>query len=294
MNFSKILLITVAFFLSQNLLIAKTENLAFLLSHGLGGDKNQLAWYKKNNKINWHILPDPSYSFDFPEAQSDPEGLDSRINTAKTEKIFLAQGPDLKALEDAHNSLTFDANLKIDNVVLFGVSRGAAAVINYASSNPSKIKALVLEAPFDCVENIIDFWLKQRYIGYMPGSSFIGNYVHRNFIHNRYDKNGIKPNNSVTKINKNLPIIFIHSKEDKLIPIDCSRNLYNMLKKAGFKHVYLLELDYGEHANYQFGYDAKKYQATVHAFYKKYGINCDDKLANQGKKFLSYCQPELF
>jgi len=50
-------------------------------------------------------------------------------------------------------------------IVIFGLSRGASAVLNLmALYNPPQVKALVLESPFDTVGSIIDNKRKQLHL----------------------------------------------------------------------------------------------------------------------------------
>lgn len=261
-------------FMSINLdVLAKV---GFIFSHGYKSNKNAIKHFTKAQNKQYYIIDHPWHYFNYNDAL--PGGSDdTKSNFGQTE--------DLKYLGAAHDYIK--TQKKVDECVLVGVSRGASAIINYASTNPGNIKALVAECPFDMLENVITNILNGYNLGWMP---FIGAAAIK-YRFPSYDFYGIKPIDAVKNIEKNLPILLIHSKQDTLIPLSCSQNLYNALKAAGHKHSYLLILDYGAHGKCCISNDAYKYHATIHAFYKKYGIACDDKLARAGAQFLADAQP---
>jgi len=263
-----------------------TDNVTCVFAHGLGGNWQQALCYSENNEhngyrltnpLNWHIMKEPIHSFNFPHVNED---------FSTNQQVSLGQHIEIGRLKSEHDTLTTDT-------VLVGLSMGASTIINYASAHYTpRIKALVLESPFDAIENVVKF--KTQSFSWIPGSYSLGtSFMNSRFMYPLYDKNGIKPLTSINKLDKNLPIIFIHSQTDSLIPISCSRHLYCHLKKAGHTHVYLLELNDGNHANYFSGSDAQKYQNVVHAFYKKYNLPHDEQLARLGQPLLAQCQPTV-
>lgn len=257
-------------------LVAET---IFIFNHGLESNKDQIRYYKLPNKLNWHILGEKAISFNFPDV--NPDG------SFNAENSNLAQDEDLKSLDLVYKSCLKDKS--IDKIVLVGVSRGAAAALNYSARHPKRLAALVLESPFDCVENVIKYLLDQKYVGWLPGLK----HVFHDFVkkmYKKYDKNGIQPIDLVKNLPKDLPVIFIHSKKDKLISIKSVRRLYKKLKLAGNKHSYMLELNEGEHGAYQLYSDANNYQAAVHAFLKKYNIEHKPDLALLGERLLENFQ----
>ncbi len=258
----------------------EAERVGFLFAHGIGNTREQIRSYQQGNNGHWYIVGELSESFDFPEVEN------GRVNRKKAN---LGQEDDIKALESAHQRFCAPG-AKANKAVIIGVTRGAAAALNYAAQNPRGIKALVLEATFDTPETCMMYMLKRYHVSWVPGFKKAA----RRFGRSRYqgyNKLGIKPIESVAKIDKNLPILFIHSKKDAFVPAESSRILYNKLKAQGHEHVYLLELESGNNDNYYQGADAFKYQATVHAFYAKYGIDHNAHYAALGKPFLEKCRP---
>lgn len=273
--------------LLSTLINNSVEAVTFIFAHGLGGDKDQVQWYKPNNDINWHIVPGNAKSFDFPEVSYKTINGQLVKQPMNSYKVNLGQEEDINALEQATRKIMSQIekpkNIK-DDLVLIGVSRGASTVLNYAAlKNPANIKAIIAEAPYDTVDTIVNHLSRHDKNSY--------NLIAKQWYFPNYKKDGIKPINIIDKIKLDTPILLVHSYQDRLIPIDSSRRLYNKLKKSGHKNAYLLELNSGEHANYQFGNDAETYQAAVHAFYKKYNIEHDAKLAAKGEVILAKCQP---
>lgn len=252
----------------------KAENIGFLFAHGLGGNRGNILYYTN------FILPDYKYckTFDFPEVNEQNKINDKKVN--------LAQDNDLKTLKMAHDEFLAQKENKPDKVVCMGLSRGGAAILNYAATHPNNIKALVVEAPFDKLKNVLHELADRYGLGWIPGFKRL----FRNIIFSKYpsyDKNGKHPISLVHQIPKNIPILIVHSKEDELISYKSSQRLFHKLRKHGHKDVYLLILNKGKHAKYHLGDDSEKYQETVHAFYKRYGIPYDPTLAQKGKFYLN-------
>lgn len=259
------------------------DKVGFLFSHGIGGNQYQINWYKKSGWSAWFILDGICQSFNYPEVENE-----NQINKMK---ICFAQENDVATLRNSYES--FLVSEKLDKIVLMGLSRGASTIINFAAQRPKSLAAIIIESPFDSIESVIEYQLTKKYIGWVPGLKSIVHYmIQKNYP--VYNKFGLKPINEIKKIDPNLPILFIHSKADTLISIDSSRRLYWELKKNKYQHVYFLELESGAHANYQFGSDSNKYQATVHAFLAKYNLPHDEVFAKKGVEFLNSCNPRCF
>lgn len=251
-----------------------------LFVHGLGSNATQALFYAENHMAtcsnvhcsinrptNWYILKNPVYSFDFPHVHNKPH----------KQYVSLAQDIEIASLKEACAAVPGPK-------ILMGVSMGASTILNYTSLYYTPdIKALIAETPFDEVESILKSILGFTYEG-------LKNLAH-SWIYPLYNPNGIKPLFAIQKLPKELPILLVHASTDELIPLQCSRHLYYHLRQNGHRHVYLLELSAGKHANYIFAKDAQKYQETVHAFYKKYNLPHDETLARQGEKYLADAHP---
>ena len=172
------------------------------------------------------------------------------------------------------------AQINKNNIVGFGVSRGAVVLINLMGAKDpesKKLGALVLESPFAHVKSVVGNIIKKIPLVNKLSSLKTATHNASSALFPQYKPDGIQPIDFIDKIDPNIPIIIIHSKTDKLIPINESRELYIKRKKSGCDNVYLVELDSGAHANTLWADDGKKFQNTVHAFYKKHGLPCNEQ-----------------
>ena len=105
--------------------------------------------------------------------------------------------------------------------------------------------------------------------------------------------NGPFPIDLVDQIDKNLPILMVHSRSDQVIPTNSSRKLYVKLLQSGHNNIYLLELARGDHGKLMQGMEAEIYQNCVHAFLQKYNLPHCDEFAQRGRSLLATCQPSI-
>lgn len=223
-----------------------------VFAHGLGGDKEQGSYYHLDFGNNGFI-----------------EGTLKTFNFADYKNPFtscLGQENDISFLHAACKNL--------NGVILVGVSRGAATIINYVGTmHPKNIRALVLESPFDKVESITNHLNAQN-----PNHSFKLSY------YPNYNPNGLHPINVVDKISPEIPVLFIVSQADALIPAHTITPLYEKLKSAEHKKVHILMLKHGKHANILWGKEGTMFKNVVHAFYKHYGLPHNPAWALAGKR----------
>jgi len=275
----------------------KTES--YLFSHGFADTLNQFCYYVKNYK--WlgrgyenksYILYNPVKSFNFPDAMCK--------HVPNLYYTSLGQKNEIEALRKAYRQMDKEKETengqKIydDKRVLAGVSRGASTIINFlAKDKPDKVKAAILESPFDHMESII---MKHWFIELLAKLPFLS----KERIYNifckitQYQDNGAHTINLVDKIDKNIPVMFVCSKTDKSVPYLATINLYKKLIKSGHKRAHLLRLANGRHARFlQNDEVGEKYQNVIHAFYKKYGLKHDDALAAKGEADFGNCSPGI-
>lgn len=267
---------------------------AFIFAHGLGATKQQgITLFAKNPilkpdekimpKFRW-LIDEPLISFNFLDAKNDN-------NDYHRKKVNLGQHEDMQ-----HLSAAYEKTREVfpgKKVILAGISRGAATIVNFAGEyQPEGLGALVLESPFDTLSSVIKHLLARYKISWFPFSEKIGYKICQTHFPN-IDTKGIFPIGSVEKIKKDLPIFLIHSKRDRVIPINSSRNLYLKLKENGHEHVYLAELASGDHGKTINGADGDFYCAVIHAFYKRYELPYDTEFASKGEPLLHLCQPTI-
>jgi dienelactone hydrolase len=166
-------------------------------------------------------------------------------------------------------------------IVLYGVSRGALTTATaYAQEQYEGVKAVVLEG---CPSSIPDV------INTNHGALILGlyeKYIQRICAH---DPEGISALACIEKFPKRTPVLFITSDKDKVVPSACTKRLAQKLADAGHEDVYCVVLKNSSHIGYCWDdpADAKNYQNTVHAFYKKYGIaGYNEQYAQAGMELL--------
>jgi predicted esterase len=241
-----------------------------IFSHGYGGTNEEVVAYQKNNPFSSQYIIDAEQhyiiAFDYPDVASKGLIISKQTN--------LGQNNDIQRLEEVIETIDQD------NIIGFGVSRGAATLINLMGTRASKkISALVLEAPFaslDCLTIMLVSKTLQREIPNLETAKKLARDIFPYF-----DPDGIEPLKIIDKINSKIPIIIIHSKTDDLVSINESRKLYIKRKQQGVNNIYLVELESGHHANVLWGPDGQAYQNAIHAFYKEYGFPYDKELAKR-------------
>jgi alpha-beta hydrolase superfamily lysophospholipase len=180
---------------------------------------------------------------------------------------------------------------EIENpIVLVGMSLGATSILNYAGTYKNdQVKALVVEAPFDHISSVVYSVFSPKIISKKRVGSLF-----ELATGGKFNVDGPHSEDLVKTIAKDMPILLIHSQKDHLIPVSSSLNLYKLLRESGHDHAYVLILEKGEHGMYQNSYYGlpEVYQATVHAFYKKYGLPHNEALAQEGAQYLAQCQPQ--
>ncbi|MFH1832306.1 MAG: hypothetical protein ABH827_05920, partial [bacterium] len=225
-------------FVAQNLGAAGAVNYKAIFAHGLGGKKDFGQYY--GPLMGCPII-----------GENGPEWDKSKYWTGVGPgKSCLAQQGDIDVVVKQ-----IEANQK-DNLILFGVSKGAATVLNtvgYLAENKPEylknIKAVIADAPFAKPENVA-----AQMVGNIA-SGFWGR-VGAKVMYPHYEITGITPYKAVTQmwansvVDRNMVVTFIHGRGDRLISINDSRCLYIELKKLGYKNVYLLEvtryMDHGQ------------------------------------------------
>ncbi|MCX5924401.1 MAG: prolyl oligopeptidase family serine peptidase [Candidatus Dependentiae bacterium] len=182
--------------------------------------------------------------------------------------MFMGQSADIATIVETMSDQTSCES----SVILYGCSRGAAAIINYMSQcNPTQVKALVLDAcPASISETIAPTLAK---LGINPSLSLSVFTT----IFPAYPENSITPRQAIKNIaNKNLPILLIHGKSDTVVPYEHSLMLYLEFKKQGFTNVHLVTISQGKHSFLlQNEYAKSQYLTAVHSFYKAYGLSHD-------------------
>lgn len=157
-------------------------------------------------------------------------------------------------------------------LILYGVSRGAATILNFLATeyhhkNHQHVKAVICEGCYDSIEQVIKRFSFPRLAQSIITTVFTG-----------YDPKGISPIQYAYKIPRDIPILFITSQQDSLVPAACTQTLFNELTWH-HANVDLLTLKHSAHPRYMIDNedDKKLYESTVHGFYKKNNLPYHDQ-----------------
>jgi pimeloyl-ACP methyl ester carboxylesterase len=228
----------------------QSTNVVFIFSHGLRQNQHRARDYEK-------ALDVPFNSFDFPDVHNQRE-------------TDFAQERDLKKLEECYTKTL--ATLKPhEGIVLVGVSRGAAATLNFASTHPKQLKGIIVEAPFDNVQSVKTSLLSKFDCLSEPLADSI---IQCMFPYYKHD--GIQPIESIKLIDPEIPVLIICTEEDIVAPKTCSIRLCDELKNARAhttkQNTHLALFSKGSHAGLIEEFPVE-YRTLFKRFLRFYGLN---------------------
>lgn len=150
-------------------------------------------------------------------------------------------------------------------VVLFGRGRGAATILialpHLNEEECARLKLVILEAPFDNVEATVKTWRE-------PVTDLIFYLLAR---YAKYERNQPTPLQAVQKESFPLavPLAFITSKGDKVVPPSQTNNLLKVLTERKHSALHHLELEYSDHYSMSVGHkkDSERYVEFIHDLY---------------------------
>ncbi len=259
------------------------QSIAYVFAHGLGANKSQ-ACKLFNPLSKQSILCGPVGIFDFPDAKPSE-------NVFYKKYVNLGQSRDIERLSYACDR-TLEQVSDCNGIVLLGISRGSATILNLAAINKDiPIRAIIAEASFDTLKSVVKHLLKRFHVSWIPFSRKISTKIANNWFQDLNIK-GLFPIDIVANIDKNIPILLVHSRKDSVVPIASSYVLYIALLASGHKHVYLLELPSGDHGKLMQS-NNKLYQNAVHAFYKKNNLPYNKACAAKAEHILAQCKPSI-
>lgn len=274
---------------------AKAEEIApvYLFSHGLAGSKNQAYLYTKTNEANGKVITNKRYILDEPLITFDYPDTTDRFWKVRRSVTSLGQESEIAALEEQYNTIIEQSMHEEPHIVLFGISRGASTAVNFLGTDERPaIRAAIVESPYDSFETVQRFLAKRIFLHWIPGIQTICRGITK-AVFPKYTSKGIHPVDTIINIRKDLPILFVCSRQDELVPFQCTLNLYHKLCQAGHEHAYILILNQGAHGQLLHKSIGSTYQSVVHAFYQKYDLPHDPMLARYGKSKLAKCQPKI-
>lgn len=249
------------------------HNTVVLFCHGLGLDGYTGQFYMIPSEYYPEkaiTIPNSLITFDFPEAGKCKEFFGGRIGMVDRKHIFLAQGKDLEYLHGAINQVR--SKFPEKKIVLYGVSRGASAIVSYLGNSAyapfTNIAAAIMESPFDNLENTVRNVMSRFYLGYTTPICY---WLLQQYFHN-YSKNGLHPIDVASKISQGIPLLFVASKEDQLIHYEQTESLFSKTIEAGHPNAHFLLVPKGTHCFIKNGPNAADYEIGVSLFYKRYKL----------------------
>jgi dienelactone hydrolase len=267
----------------------KPSKTNYLFAHGLAETHEQAYWYTKDKSSLPYVIDGRLFTYDFPDATKQFW----RVNFPYT---GLGQHTEIMAMHSAYTQMITKLqaeNTHDDSVIFIGMSRGATTILNFMGHyKPEKVKALIIESPFDSTQSIVNNLLKRCYIDQIPGAHTCGHYLLSTLFWH-HSTAGERAIDSIAMLDMQVPILIICSKQDNLIPTDSSILLYKALRNRGHQQVHIFIAQHGRHGRILHGPDGAKYQQITHAFLKKYGASHDLSLAELGAYLLDQSQPAL-
>ena len=196
-------------------------------------------------------------------------------HTNHFKSISIGQNSDILSHNEKYTLWELENKIQL---ILFGVSRGAATTFNSVCTNKySNIKLVILEGCFYSIDDV----LKKRF-GFLSG---FANYV---LSYTSYKKDGPSPSKCIDQFPDDIPVVFISSLIDSTVPYASTKKLATELASKRKAPVYLLTLTKSRHFAYMYDdqEDANKYQCFMHAIYKKYNLPYIEEYASEGLKFI--------
>lgn len=265
------------------------QNHTVLFLHGLIDDYTQSNEYCKETKgLNTRRNKSGNYLHDLSTTHVRSVQFDYGSSNIPQKFLYasrstLAQGKEIELVNDAYKDID-----KNHSVLLDGTSNGASVGIGFVAKYNPRLVGMILQSPYDSVKGVI-----QENINNENGKEYAYAGVQKLFP--GHDPKLESPIEQIKYIhNKDLPILLVCSKEDRVVPYKSTARLYKEFKTRGFNNVYILLTQSGKHAQILWGPDGKKHQNVVHAFKKKHHIlDYNDPYANAGLPLLENCQPSL-
>lgn len=183
---------------------------------------------------------------------------------------------------------------KKDGIILYGASRGTAATFcAFSKYHYPEVRLVVLEGAIDSMENVVRR-ISSNIFRYESISNSMVEYLNSGVSYlNRhklfgYKRDGESPLKMLNDFPENVPVVFITSRIDNVVPMQNTENIATRLAERGKNDVYLLKLDNSRHPCYMYDdkNDRDKYESFIHAIYRKYGLQHDKELADKGEKYL--------
>jgi hypothetical protein len=146
-----------------------------------------------------------------------------------------------------------------------------------------KVKLVVLEACFDSVSSA----------AHNSGLFFGWQKLEKTFVKKlsaltQFKDEGIAPIKLIADFPEQVPVLFVTSKKDHIVPIDSVSKVVCALRQRGKNPVYMLVLEHSSHPKYMMDdkKDTENYRDCLHALYKYLNLPYIPTYAVAGEKKL--------
>lgn len=226
----------------------------------------------------------------YPQNQSGSVHRYSVSNSRRS----LGQKTDIKSHKKRYDSLS-QHHPEINNVVVYGVSRGAATTFaSVAENNYKNVKLCVLEAPPASIRDLF-----KVYFSKLLGKILYNESIAALFL-GKHHKTGKQHQalGHVANFPNDIPLVIISSQKDttvhhknslKLALAVAAKRIDAQSRGEAIAPVYFLQLDKSDHNDYCINgssEDPERYQNFMHAIYKKQGLPYVEEYAIQGEQTL--------
>ena len=194
-------------------------------------------------------------------------------------RFNLGQEADMASIQKTYLDMMVTLDPK-ESIILFGVSRGAMALINwFAKYQPTRIKALILEGTPSDLNDIVENSKGINYYYYSAVKKVLP-------LISSFKPDGPTATRSIFSLPRNLPILLITSKADTVVPYECSLNLKNLMDISNFTSTKLCILDHSSHNGYlsEHGDDIDTYVTAVREFYEMIGKRSESDTVTYDKR----------
>lgn len=239
-----------------------------LMSHGFMCNKFDIGFLRG--------LFGPEYNFLAYDFRAHGEDVDDQTSTLGRDEAL-----DVIA---AANFMKHHPKIKDLPLIAYGFSMGAASSIEAQAQYPDLFKAMILDCPFDSIENVLKRSINTMTISmfgykiYVPGRQLLHKYALHPYVQeaikpmlrlsaNMDPRNinvhicPVKPQESIKKIT--IPCLFICCKNDARVSIDAIKSVYDGAR--GYKRLWLT--DGRSHCD-SFFYNPECYSKQLNKFVK--------------------------
>ena len=164
-------------------------------------------------------------------------------------------------------------------IILFGISRGAAAIDGLLSLYPQyaeHVAAIITESEFESMRSVVRNKIAQCnlacFVNEDTGLRLL------EFLFGKFDRTEATPLEHVERgvaqapMLLAIPRLIICSEVDTLVPATSSLAIHQKLSELGHTKLHLIKLSQGRHGDLIRGQSCKIYQQNMQAFLRRYGL----------------------